>query len=1321
MGGGGINQSATRLEALNIQSSTAGAVIPWLRGMHRIPGNLLWYGDFKATARTQKLGGKGGGGTSTTYTYSASLLMAICHGTISSIPKVWKGKGTSTPASLGLTTLTGAIGQAMWSGLSGRGVQSLNYSGLAAVAALNYSLGDSASVENHSFEVRHVSAYAVDASTPDVDPSVASYELLTHPHQGAAFPAALIGDWSAWSNYCVANKLLVSPLLTTQSSARDALQQMADLTNTGIVWSDGKLKMRPRGDAAATAFGRTYTPDTTPVYQLDDSCFLKAGDEAPVRRSLKSPAERHNLVKVQYRDRSNGYNVAVVEAKDVTDIAANGVRPLQQIDADWICQGDVARFVAEIRKQRELFVQGEYTFRLPWHYALIECMDLVTITDATLLLDNVPVRVKQIVEESDDELAITCEDYPAGVASAPLYPSQGMTGFALNANVSPGSTLTPLVFELPGALTTTGLELAIAAGSTDPNWGGCQVWVSYDGTTYRQIAELRASSRYGTVQTDSGSSLSLVVNAGQQLLSGSATDAASLATLMYLAPAGIVPGEFIAYQTASLTGPGAYTLTGLVRRAYGTPQGTHSTGTPWARVDDAIARSGALDPALIGTTVYVKLTSFNVFGGGQQSLADVAATSYVISGRHYVPDAAGGAGATMNADPGLLDPAKSWTWDGGITVQGPSTATGALGVRYFSANEYGSGNLFAFTRQTFPISSVRTYNLSALLGANPANNRNMYLIVDMYKADGTRLTGADTGWGGAYAGYTFGGVPTSDNAWRRYGQDFGAGTSLPIPASAAYFRVGIWFQYNGGGSSSAEQAAEDIRLVDVTEARTASAAAAAAQGTANTAASNASSALTTLATMRSNGYIDASEKPDLLRRWQAISDERAGIYAQGSAYGLTSLRDAYQGSFTGLRDYLLSLSPAWNDTTTDTPITPATDQATWAAYYSARQALLDAVAQAANQRINKAQGTNLFAGALSSPFGSSGGGNISAVGQPDPLGTANAVNVSLPASGAFVYYRLTGLQAGCYTIKLRLLVGGGASIVVASTDGTSWSGSNYTRATQAGEPIWVQVTLRQYTSSGTVDVAVGSQYDAATGLTAIQTSSPVPVTVSISDLWVEREGYIGDLAATQNQTFYQDSDPGAVPEGSIWVSSTRSYQRQGGTWRPYVGAGSVDTNELAPGAATTLAEVLLASTDVTGLSLATNRNSYSASFNLLGSITFTPKTTGVANLYISGNLLVDETNTRSSASLATAFVKVNVDQNDNGVAEAGDDLAYVQIQQYVTSGRKLTWSGPIAGRVQVAVAAGVSRTLRVYGQQDGDAPRTSTITNLRLGVEGINR
>lgn len=581
----------------------------------------------------------------------------------------------------------------------------------------------------------------------------------------------------------------------------------------------------------------------------------------------------------------------------------------------------------------------------------------------------------------------------------------------------------------------------------------------------------------------------------------------------------------------------------------------------------------------------------------------VASAAAVQDSVRVVQALAAGQGGAMNADPGLLNAAGGWEWDSTITVEGPSAAPGALGVKFFS-EATGTVNRFAWTRQTFPISAARTYNLSALLYAAPGNNRSMYLVVDMYKADGTQLTGADTGWGGSAAGYTFSGLP-APGQFTRYGDlfDFGAGTPYPIPASAAYFRIGVWFQYSGsGGTSSVQQAAEDIRLVDVTEARAAAVAAAAAQGTADTAAGNASSALSTLATMRSNGYLDASEKPAVIKAWQAISDEQTRIYNQGTTYGLTALRDAYSTAYTNLGTYLAGLSPSWSDTTVDTPITPATDQATWAAYYSSRQALLSAVADEAAKRADWGQ-----VGGTAKPADNAG-----------KVLDTRAVNdpPSAYAVGNFREFKQTA-SIGLSTAEAFCVVetikgwadssGGQATQWAYVASGEVWKRSAPTAATSWG--AWVRDLDRSvYTGSldatrNTVTYSSSAPSAPADGDIWIDTSvTPRTVRMRLGGVWQLAGTYVNGTAqltddanlgltalwsgvagtgkpddyATRNPVYFQDADPGSVPNGSIWITSTKAWQRVAGAWQPYVGAGSVDTGELAAGAATGVAIVTFA-------------------------------------------------------------------------------------------------------------------------------------------------
>jgi hypothetical protein len=105
--GGGKKALASKpnlLNALRVQTSAYGQVIPVVYGQNRISGRLIWSGDFTAIPHTstQKTGGKGlgtGGGnaiTNTTYTYQTAVAIALCQGPIQNLHNVWDSKGRLT-------------------------------------------------------------------------------------------------------------------------------------------------------------------------------------------------------------------------------------------------------------------------------------------------------------------------------------------------------------------------------------------------------------------------------------------------------------------------------------------------------------------------------------------------------------------------------------------------------------------------------------------------------------------------------------------------------------------------------------------------------------------------------------------------------------------------------------------------------------------------------------------------------------------------------------------------------------------------------------------------------------------------------------------------------------------------------------------------------------------------------------------------------------------------------------------------------------------------------------------------------------------------
>lgn len=642
-GGSTISTSEPRLGALRVQQSTYGLVVPIIYGRARVPGNLLWYGDFTAIAHTTRTesggGGKGGGGggvtqESTTYTYEAALIIALAEGQISGIPTVWRGKevftGADALAKVGLALATGSTSQPAWGHLQTyHPEQALGYSQTAYVYGANYQLTSNAEVYNHTFEVDAQMQFG--GGIVDANPRDVIADFLSNQRYGAGFPSAKLGDLALYSDYCVASGLFISPAFSEQRQAQEHLQDLMTLSNSAPLWSEGKLKIIPYGDEAITGNGRTYTPNLTPIYDLTDDDFLIGSSEDPVKVERKTSADAFNQVQVEFLNRENQYNIEIAEAKDQANIEQFGLRPKDALKLHAICDAAVARRVAQMVLQRALYIRNQYEFRLGWKYALLEPMDLVTLTDTAIGLDRTPVRITEIEEDEDGGLTVKAEDFPQGTASAAQYPSQSANGFAHDHNADPGKVLAPVFFETPFDTSGSVLKVRIAVTGDNVLWGGCQVHASLDGNTYKQVDTIVGGARYGTLTAPIDSvatgPLSVqLVGKGGQILSGTALDAEQMTTACW------VDGEYVGYTDATLTGANRYDLSGLVRGGYGSTPAAHTIGRPFVRIDDTVAESGPLDLSMRGQTVWFKFCSFNVFGGGTQQIADVPAYSYVVQG-----------------------------------------------------------------------------------------------------------------------------------------------------------------------------------------------------------------------------------------------------------------------------------------------------------------------------------------------------------------------------------------------------------------------------------------------------------------------------------------------------------------------------------------------------------------------------------------------------------------------------------------------------------------------------------------------------------------
>lgn len=634
-----ISSESQRIGAIKINSSAYGLAIPLVWGTTRINGNIIWYGDFTAVPHTdsQKTGGKGGGGTtmkSTTYTYTCAFALGLCEGQINAIGQVWSGKDKTSISALGISTFNGSMPQSPWSYLTSiHPTEAVSYPGLAYVATGALDLGESANIPNLSFEVAGARTIGTlnAVTVNDARPDEIVTDLLTGPLYGAGVNLAQIGDLTAYRTYCQAMGFFLSPAITEQAQASEHLKSLCQMTNTELVWSEGVLKFIPYGDQPVTGYGVTYTPDTAPQYYLTDDDFISLGDD-PIIVRRKTTADAYNHVQIEISDRASEYNPAIIEAKDQSNIEQFGLRTMEPIKMHWVCDRTVANNLAPLILQRQLYIRNEYEFKLGWRYCRLEPMDIVMISHAPLGLNSAVVRIVSVEESEEGDLTVIAEEMPWAVATPAKVKTASSSGATVDFNVAPGNANTPTIFEPPISLAgQSEIWMASSGGGT---WGGAEVWISLDGSTYKQVGQITAPARHGvlTAAFNSGSdpdvvntlSVDLSVSHGT-LTTATQQDRDLFNTICW------VDGEIVSYQTAVLTGSNRYNLTSLRRGGYGTANALHAINAKFVRLDNAIFKY-AYDKTLVGKTIYVKLRSYNIYGGAPQDLSTVTPTTYAIAG-----------------------------------------------------------------------------------------------------------------------------------------------------------------------------------------------------------------------------------------------------------------------------------------------------------------------------------------------------------------------------------------------------------------------------------------------------------------------------------------------------------------------------------------------------------------------------------------------------------------------------------------------------------------------------------------------------------------
>lgn len=642
--GGGSQPSSTlkRVTSFSVQSSMYGSVMPIGWGRARLGINIIWFNGFHAV-KNQQTNGKGGAGDAgASYSYYMHLMLGIADteiGPIRDVVTLYRDQDTFTDfLNAGFNGCQhGWPGQNVWTFLAETYPdEALGYDTTAFLYGSEYQLNDGGGLQNHSVEVdfnEYVEGFL------DANPASITYQFLRHcvPQWNAEF----IGDLTAYKTACLAQGLLLSPCLDSQQQASAFIDELMTATNSNCwVRGDGTLQVKSYADEEVTGNGETYTPDMTPVFDLTNDDFI-VDDPAddPIKIDTENLDDVYNIQPVSFKDRDHQYNDNTVKAWDQASIDEFEKRRADPESLPCIKDKDIARLSAQLILQRKAHFRRPFVFKLPWCFDRLEEMDVGTISNPSQGINNVMVRIRQIDEDEDaGALTVYVDEALLGTGTAKRYQVQDALGGGIDrggdgegglGGGGSGGDSNQIVFNAPLSLTNGELQVWAAIAGTKNNWGGSDIWISLDGSSYEFVGKQQDKSTFGYVMADvpSASTSTLDVDlsdSGGELLSATPTAFSSNASLCW------INGELIAYRDAALIGTHQYRLTGLRRGLYRTQTTNHLEGTPFVLLDDTIFKRG-YQSGQLGQSVFVKTPSFNWHGRNTQTLADIEPSSVALA------------------------------------------------------------------------------------------------------------------------------------------------------------------------------------------------------------------------------------------------------------------------------------------------------------------------------------------------------------------------------------------------------------------------------------------------------------------------------------------------------------------------------------------------------------------------------------------------------------------------------------------------------------------------------------------------------------------
>lgn len=626
LGGHNTTIRENKISDFTVSTAQYGASVCEILGTTRISPNVIYWDDFTAHEhKSSQKSGKGGRSKTTTitYTYTVAVILALCEGPVTGIGTMWKGKNVYQypNGDLGLTLFSGTADQKPWAYVQGKHPnKALAYKNLAYMAGV-IDLGDSGSMPDFNFEVKGKLLDTGDG----VDVNPADYILYVLNKIGLG--GIEIDGIENYKQYCKEADMLISTPSDKldAKAAREIINDIANITNAYIFWSNNRLKIVPRADRPV---GK-WKPDKTIRYNLTPDDFIPQTGGVCVSYSRKDSSEIYNRISVEFLNRANAYEKEIVNYQDNDDIKDFGVRQASTTQAHYLYTKTRAVRLAEELCRKNKYERVKYTFKLDWAFCRLEPGDLVMLNDPLMGIENQPAMIDSVTEGANGVLTLTAISRAKGDYSAAEYDVHQSERPFVNYNVEAPDTV-PLIIQPPRALLGDVPEIWIAAKGAGDMWGGCKVFVSDDNDSYTLAGQIENTARMGTLVSDvTADATDIEVDSTGTFISASEKSAQMGDTRCWL------DGECIDYVTASLLSNGHWKLSGCLRGQDGTTAATHKTGCDFVRLDETILKIKSTKRRM-GSSVYLKFPSFNIFYAGDQDLSQVKAHEVTLK-TYYLP------------------------------------------------------------------------------------------------------------------------------------------------------------------------------------------------------------------------------------------------------------------------------------------------------------------------------------------------------------------------------------------------------------------------------------------------------------------------------------------------------------------------------------------------------------------------------------------------------------------------------------------------------------------------------------------------------------